>query len=106
MYVVQLLIIVNRKTQDQSFFCMVSYFTSVTSNSNTSTLIFYASQNDFLKIIIYTEMTASPNYHSEKVLIFPQLFATQEISIIAKRSAIALRCSITINTHKPHVRLH
>ena len=84
MYVVQLLIIVNRKTQDQSFFCMVSYFTSVTSNSNTSTLIFYASQKWFSKNIIYKEMTASPNYHPEKVLIFPQLFATQEISIIAK----------------------
>ena len=39
----------------------------------------------FSKNIIYNrEMTASPNYQPLKVLISPQLFATQEISKIVK----------------------
>jgi hypothetical protein len=54
---------VNRKTQTQSFSGVLF---SLLLQTPMIYLIFYASQNDFLRIIIIYKI-ASPNHHLEKV---------------------------------------
>ena len=64
-------------------------------------------QKWFSEIIIYNrEMTASPNYQPLKVLISPQLLATQRISKIVKDQQLPYDVQSKVNTHKPYVRLH
>ena len=59
----------------------------------------------FSKNIIYN-MTASPNYQPLKVLISPQLLATQRISKIVKDQQLPYDVQSKVKTHKPYVRLH